>query len=179
MLIAIQLVLAGVVLVAAFYDIRFRRIPNWLVLTALLFGLALNGFLFSGAGLKSSAQGIGLAFAIYFPLYLLRGMGAGDVKLMMAIGSLVGPGPWFLIFLCTGLLGGILGLAFALIRGRFRHTFWNLGFMVTRLARFQAPYAGNPELDVRTDKGLRLPHGAVIALGTVAMISIMKLFPGL
>jgi prepilin peptidase CpaA len=176
---AIQFVLAGAVFVAAVYDIRFRRIPNWLVLAALLLGLALNGFLFGGGGLLTSLKGIGLAFVIYFPLYLLRGMGAGDVKLMMAIGSLVGPGPWFIIFLCTGLLGGILALAFLLLRRRFRHTLWNVGFLVTRLARFEAPYAGNPELDLRTDKGLRLPHGAVIALATVAMISLTRIFPSL
>ena len=73
------------VAIAAVYDIRFRRIPNWLVLTGLVLGLGLNTFLFRWPGARASLLGIGLAFLIYFPLYLLRGMGAGDVKLMAAI----------------------------------------------------------------------------------------------
>lgn len=176
MALATQILLILLVLIAAYYDIRFRRIPNWLVATGLVLGIALNSFLFEWSGLRASLLGIGLAFLVYFPLYLLRGMGAGDVKLMMAIGSLVGPRPWFLILIFTGIIGGIIAVVLLLSRGRLRHTFWNLGFMIQRLLRLQAPYA-NPELDVRSGQGLRLPHGAVIALGVMAFIAAMKMFP--
>src|SRR5262249_21483655 len=77
--IAIQLVLSVLVIVAAVYDARFRRIPNWLVLSGLVLGIGLNGFLFEWSGLRTSFLGLGVAFLVYFPLYLLRGMGAGDV----------------------------------------------------------------------------------------------------
>lgn len=173
--IATQALLLVTILVAAYFDLRFRRIPNWLVLSAILLALALNTFLFALPGLRTAGLGLGLAFAVYFPLYLLRGMGAGDVKLMMAIGALVGPGPWFLIFICTGLLGGVVGLIVLFARGRFRQSLWNIAFLLNRLVHFQAPYAGNPELDIRSGKGLRLPHGVVIALGTIAFLVIAKL----
>jgi prepilin peptidase CpaA len=84
----IKVVLLALVLTAAFYDLRWRRIPNWLVLAGVLLGFGLNGFL-SGAPLRGLLQallGFGLASLVYFPLYVIRAMGAGDVKLMMAVG---------------------------------------------------------------------------------------------
>ena len=171
---ATQVLLAALVLVAGVWDIRYRRIPNWLVATGLILGIALNSFLFEWAGLKTSLLGVGLAFIIYFPLYLLRGMGAGDVKLMMAVGALVGPMPWFGIFLITGILGGVIGIVFLLARGRLRKTLWNVGFLLHRMMQLKAPYATNPELDVRSGQGVRLPHGAVIALGTVVFLAVAR-----
>src|SRR5512139_2100091 len=97
--VVIQVVLAAVVIAAAVFDVRSRRIPNWLNLFGVVAGVLLNWFLnVDKYNWRSSLMGLVLAFAIYFPLYLLRGMGAGDVKLMSAIGSLVGPANWFGVF---------------------------------------------------------------------------------
>ncbi len=173
--VASEAVLILVVLIAGIYDIKYRRIPNWLSLTGITLGVLLNTFLFEWAGVKSSLLGIGFAFIVYFPLYLLRGMGAGDVKLMMAVGALVGPGSWFAIFVITGILGGVIAVVLLLSRGRLRKTLWNVGFLLHRLMQFRAPYADNPELDVRSSQGVRLPHGAVIALGTVLFLTVSRL----
>jgi len=167
--IATQIVLSAVAVVAAYFDLRWRKIPNWLVLLGLTSGLALNIFLFGWEGLRSSLFGIGIAMLVYLPLYALRAMGAGDAKLMMAIGSLAGPGAWLFIFFATGILGGIIGLIVMVTGKRFKHTLWNVGFLVHRLSTFQKPYV-NSELDVRSGAGMRLPHGAVIALGTLAIV---------
>src|SRR4051812_29537661 len=94
-----EVMLGLIVLLAAVFDIRSRRIPNWLVGFGLVWGVSMNTFLFGLPGLKSALLGIAVASLIYFPLFLVRGMGAGDVKLMMAIGSLVGPAMWFRIFI--------------------------------------------------------------------------------
>src|SRR2546425_3492211 len=87
----LQVLLVLIVGTAAIYDLRFRRIPNWLVLLGLVFGLGMNTYLFHWEGLRRAGLGLGLAFLVYFPLHLLRAMGAGDVKLMAAVGSIVGP----------------------------------------------------------------------------------------
>src|ERR1700689_4273619 len=92
----VQVVLVLIVVTAGIYDLRYRRIPNWLVLAGLVMGFGLNTFLFELTGLTRAALGMGLALLIYFPLYLLRAMGAGDAKLMAAVGSVVGPGNWIL-----------------------------------------------------------------------------------
>lgn len=161
---AIEVVLIALVLTGAFYDLRWRRIPNWLTLACLILGLGLNAFLFEWSGLRQAGLGLGLAFLIYFPLYLLRGMGAGDVKLMMAVGSLVGWRAWLAIFILTGITGGIIAVAVLLSRGRLRHTLWNIWYLLHGLLHLQTPYA-NEELDVRSGKGLRLPHAVSIAVG--------------
>src|SRR3954471_2642336 len=84
-----QVLLSVVVLQAAIFDVRYRRIPNWLSGGALVCGMILNAFVFGWPGIQASLLGIALATLIYFPLFAVRGMGAGDVKLMMAIGALV------------------------------------------------------------------------------------------
>src|SRR5579871_918007 len=90
----LRAVLLLLVILAAIWDIRFRRVPNWLTLTGVLIGVGLNSFLYESAGLWASLEGLGLALLIYFPLFLLRGMGAGDAKLMAAVGALAGPMNW-------------------------------------------------------------------------------------
>jgi prepilin peptidase CpaA len=103
-------------------------------------------------------------------LYLIRARGAGDVKLLAAVGAITGPGNVLWIFLLTAVLGGIIALVLLLFRGRLRKTFFNVGWIIQDLIHFRAPYRSSDELDVTTTKGLRLPHGAMIAVGSVAFI---------
>src|SRR5262245_48655165 len=84
-----QITVAVLVIVAATYDLRFRRIPNWLVLVGIVSGFALNTLGGGLSGLRMAGSGFLLAFGIYVTLFALRAMGAGDVKLMAAVGSLV------------------------------------------------------------------------------------------
>jgi len=173
----LQLLLLAVALVAGIWDLRTRRIPNWLVLTGLLLGFLLNGFLFYGPGLLRAAAGFGLALLVYMPLYLLRGMGAGDVKLMAALGAIAGWRLWLGIFILSGLLGGILAVILTLARGRLRRTLWNVGFIVSELLHFRAPHLTRAELNVDDPKAVTLPHGSVITLGVVVLLVLMRLFP--
>lgn len=166
-----QVVLVLIVLTAGIYDLRYRRIPNWLVLTGLVLGLALNTFLFLLPGLERSAMGLGLALLIYFPLYLLHAMGAGDAKLMAAVGSIVGPGNWIVLFVVTAILGGVTALVVLLFAGRMRKTFWNLGWIIHEVVHLRAPYRSSEELDVRSVRAMRLPHGTVIAVGSIVFLA--------
>jgi prepilin peptidase CpaA len=165
-----QILLGILVAIAAVFDIRYRRIPNWLVLSGIIAGLAWNVSTSGWSGLGRSAEGLGLGFILYFPLYLVRARGAGDVKLLAAVGAVAGPGNCFWIFLLTAVLGGIIALILLTFRGRVRKTFFNVGWIIQDLLHFRAPYRSNDELDVTTTKGLRLPHGAMIAVGASAFI---------
>jgi prepilin peptidase CpaA len=164
-----QILLVSLVLIASVYDIRFRRIPNWLVLTGLVLGVGLNTILGGWTGARSSLLGFAIAFLVYFPLYLLRGMGAGDVKLMAAVGSIVGAANWFGIFMITALLGGVVAVILLLARGRLRNALWNVGFLLGRIVSFTAPYA-REELDLSSPKSIKMPHGVVIAGGSVLFL---------
>src|SRR5258708_8116772 len=105
---AIEILLAAMVLTAAVYDLRWRRIPNWLVLAGMISGIGLNSFLLEREGLVLALEGLGLAMLVYFPMYLLRAMGAGDVKLMMAVGAMVGWRAWFVVFVLSAIIGGVV-----------------------------------------------------------------------
>jgi len=168
--VVLQVILLVVVTVAAIYDLRYRRIPNWLVLTGLVLGLGVNYFLFERAGLWESCKGLGLAFLIYFPLYLLRGMGAGDVKLMAAIGSMVGWANWLGIFFLTAIVGGVAAIALLASRSQLKRGFSSAGYLVMELLAFRLPYARREELDVKSEKSVKLPHGVTIAWGSLLFL---------
>jgi prepilin peptidase CpaA len=168
---AILLTLGSLAITAAIYDCRFRRIPNWLNLSGLIAGFACNIFFFHLHGAGQAAEGMLLAMAVYLPCYLLRGMGAGDVKLMSAIGALVGPANWFVIFVATALAGGIAGAALSLIKRRFTEICCNVYFLIKDVIHLRAPYRSNPQLDFRNTASLRLPHGLIIALGCAVALA--------
>jgi len=171
--------LIALILFAAAYDIRYRRIPNWLTLTGVIVGIALNSFLYQGwPGFRLSLTGLGVGFGCYFVLYCLRAMGAGDVKLMAAVGAMVGLQNWFGIFFATAIVGGLGGLALVAFRGRVRKTVWNVGFILSEMKHGRPAYLANEELDVRSPKSLGLPHGAMIAAGTIAFLSLGSHFAG-
>lgn len=150
--------------IGAVTDLRSRKIPNWLTLGALPIGLIASGILGGWQGLFLSFAAMILALLIYFPLYLLRAMGAGDAKLMAAIASFLGPLMWIHLFIFASVLGGVVAVLFTLAKGQFKNMLGKSMNILRSLAYFQAPYAANPELDIRSAKSLSLPHGAVIAL---------------
>lgn len=165
--------LLALVVGAAAYDIPYRRIPNWLTGSGVLAGIAMNTFLYQGwPGLRLSLEGLALAFAVYFLLYVVHAMGAGDAKLMAAVGAMVGWQDWFAIFILTAFIGGISALALMTLRRRVKKTLWNVGFVLSEMKSGRAAYLTNEELDVRSPKSVGLPHGAVIAAATLLFIGM-------
>jgi prepilin peptidase CpaA len=163
------------VLTAAAYDLRWRRVPNWLTGVGIAIGFAGNvmerGL---GAGLVFAIAGFGLALGVYLGLYALRAVGGGDAKLMAAIGAIVGWREWGGIFLCTALLGGVAAVVVSLARGRLKKTLRNAGLALSELAHGRPAYLANEELDVRSPKALRLPHAAVIAAGALTYLALHR-----
>ncbi|MCZ2153784.1 MAG: prepilin peptidase [Bryobacterales bacterium] len=151
-------------LIGAITDLRTRRIPNWLTLGSLPIGLIASGVLGGWKGLFFSIAGMLLALVIYFVMYLLRAMGAGDAKIMAAIGAFIGPLMWFHLFLFASILGGVAAVVFTLARGQFKSMLSKSMEILRSLAYLRAPYAANPDLDIRSAKSLSIPHGAIIAL---------------
>lgn len=175
-----QILLAVVAAVATYYDIRFRRIPNWLTLPSVVVGFALSGLLPVGqhspwGGLANAAMGFALALLVNFPLYLLHARGAGDVKLLAAIGALIGWRDWIAIFFISSLLGGVLALVLMFGLGRVRQTFSNTAHIIVELVHFRAPRRLSEELDVRSSAAARLPQGAVIGLACCALLGLHAL----
>jgi prepilin peptidase CpaA len=161
--------LAAVVIAAALSDIRSRSIPNWLTLGGILLGFAVNGYASGLPGLKTAGLGFlaSLAFLIPFALGFL---GGGDVKLMAAVGAFTGAGNLLVIFVLDAILGGIVGLAGILVRGRVRRTLMNIGRILRLLAQFKTPYVDNPELEAGNEASFGMPRAVTIAVATLLLI---------
>jgi len=166
----VQVLLLLVVIPAALFDYRQRRVPNWITFSGVAIAIALNFFLYETPGLFMSLKGLGLALLIYFPLFAIRGMGAGDVKLMGAIGAAVGWQNWLGVLVLTSVFGGVAAIIIVASRGRLRRTFQNIWLIVLSLLHRQAPYELNPQLDVKSTEGVRLPHAVAIAFGTIGFL---------
>jgi prepilin peptidase CpaA len=172
----IEMALLAVLVAAAIYDVRYRRIPNWLTVSGVVVGFLINWRIgLPEGGLLFALQGLGAGFGIYLVLYVLRAMGAGDVKLMAAVGALVGYQRWFGIFFVTAIVGGIMALILVTARGRLRKTLWNVGFILSEMRHGRPAYVGKEELDVRSPRAVGLPHGAVIAVATVFYLAVCLL----
>lgn len=172
---AAVLALLGVLLALAVWsDARHRRIPNTLVLVTLLTGFLLHFAGPEGAaraglftdqpgalGLWRATQGALLALLIFLPFWLLRTLGAGDVKLLAAVGAFAGPVAMPNIALCVLLAGGALALArLALFPGKDLVRY-NLIALLGQLR----PGATGPGFDARTQTAWRMPYAAAIAGG--------------
>ena len=148
--------------IALAHDVASRRIPNWLVGAGLLAGLGVSFLTPNGIGPGSSLLGAGAGFAVLLPLYLLRAMGAGDVKLMAAVGAFLGPLPVVGAALLTFVSGGVLSLTVALWSRSMSRVLNNLRLigMVALMGRS----SGMAIRDVQTTG--RLPYALAIAVGT-------------
>ncbi len=173
----VEVILLTLVLGAAVYDVRYRRIPNWLTVGGVLIGLALNSFIGRNEirpgwpGLRFALVGLGIGFGIYVVFYALHAMGAGDVKLMAAVGALVGWQDWLGIFLFTALIGGAMAIILIISKRRIGKTFRNMGFILGQMKSGKAAYLDREELDVKSPKSVGLPHGAVIAISTLFFLA--------
>lgn len=163
------------VTLAAVYDLASRRIPNRLLLAGLAAALLLHtlagapGWRAPWSWLAGAATGL----VLFLPLYLLRGMAAGDVKLMAMVGAFAGPLLALKIGLASCLAGGVMALAILLYRRRCGAALRNLRFMLTPLlARLLWRGGAGPVRPTLPPGGSvgGMPYGLAIAAATLALI---------
>jgi prepilin peptidase CpaA len=170
------LIVCAVVLVAAVIDVFTRRIPNWLTIPGACLGLCLNGASKGVEGVVESTLGMLTGFFLLFLMYLLGGMGAGDVKLLSAVGAFVGPKLVFYAFIWMALAGGLFALVLILYKRAFSQTVTNLKTLLVGWV-LRAGDAGSP-ISLQNAALHKLPYGVAIATGTVIAVCLRQL-PGL
>lgn len=143
-------------------DLRSRKIPDLLTLPAMVLGLVL-GFVGGGVvGGLSAATGLLVCGGVFWIVALAGGMGGGDVKMMAAVGALLGmpDGLWGLVY--AALLGGALAIGTALVRGHLWRAFKNIGLWALGLLRLtkERPALGQ-------GAPLWVPYGVAIAAGAI------------
>jgi prepilin peptidase CpaA len=168
--IADAMLLVPLAVLITYYDVRYRRIPNAFVLATLAGGLLINGILHGLGGLTSSVEGCLLAFGMMFALHLFGAMGAGDVKLFAAIGSVVGAGLVIPTFVVVVLTGGVLAVVTALRARAFVMTMQRvLQILVGFLPGWQVPRFAVP-----ADRRHTIPYGVAITFGSLISVFVFR-----
>ncbi len=161
--VALPAIFIIVMLSAALYDVRTRRIPNRLTVGAMILGLAL-GALSGWGGIVAAVEGLGLALLITAPLLLLGGLGGGDAKLLMAAGAFLGPSRFLLSLLPVALIGGLLAVGAALFTGQLGAVLQSTG---RTLASMVSLGQAGERRQLGDAGGLAVPYGVAIALGCI------------
>ena len=127
----IYIAAVAVAAIACFTDLRTRRIPNWLTFGAAAAALAFHASQNGASGLLMSVSGWALGVALFLPMFVLRGLGAGDVKLLAALGAWLGPKAVMFVALYSTLAGGVLAIILAAMSNYLGTALANIKFMVT------------------------------------------------
>ncbi len=148
---------------AAVQDIRTKKIRNWLTGSGIVLGLALH-LVLGGFGQVGWSFLAGLiAGSVFLVFFLAGGMGAGDVKLITAIGCIVGIGSIRDVLLASVLIGSVFAIALAVKHGKLRETLRNVIALVVHHS--ENGLTAHPELNVTRTETLRLPYAVPIAFG--------------
>jgi prepilin peptidase CpaA len=156
---AFATIAAGMV-AATIVDIRTRRIPNELTAAMAGIGVGLSAAGVSGISVWASMLGFAIGLALMMPGHLLGATGAGDVKLMAAVGSIVGPALVVTAFLFTAVAGGVLAVVVAARRRRLSATLAGTGRLVAGSAETRAQLRSAPAAS-------RFAYGPAIAVGSI------------
>ena len=161
----VALVLA---LAACVTDLKSGRIPNVLTFGGALAAVAFHAVTGRGDGLLMACGGWVVGVAVFFPPFALGGLGAGDVKLLAALGAWLGPADTVWLALYSGVAGGVLALSVALVRGYLREALANLRVLLThwRVAGVRPLH----EVSLAGSNGPRLAYAVPILVGTLATI---------
>lgn len=153
---------------ASVIDVRDRRIPNWLTFGGALAALLFHGLTGGTAGLGGAIGGWLVGLAIFFLPFALGGLGAGDVKLVAALGAWLGWHDAVWLGLYTGVAGGILALVATAWTGYFRQAVGNMWLLLMHWKVMGLRPL--PELTIHHGTGPKLAYGVAILAGTMVTV---------
>ena len=159
-----------ILLPAVVFDYRYHKIPNVVSLSGWIVGPVLYAVSDSLPGVSSSLYGFLLIFAFTFPLYVLRWMGAGDVKLMAGVGAIVGIEHAPPVFFGIVITGAVMGVVMLLHSKLFKDSFQRYGTMLAAGLTLKRPMYLTPN---EREQKVVLPYAVPIAVGTFLSIGLI------
>lgn len=166
----LDLMLLVLVVSAAVIDLAIRKIPNLLLLGGWCAALVIHGYsAVPGTAIGQALGGAAIGFALFLPLYVVRGMAAGDVKLMATVGLFLGPLQTLHACILTWCVGGMMALSIILFTRRWSAAYSNMrDLLLPLLLRLGPPAPGT--IPVRASVG-SMPYGLAIALSTLWLLA--------
>jgi len=150
---------------AAFLDWRSRRIPNWLTVPGVLLGVVAHTIISGWHGTLFAIEGAALALILLLPPVLTRLLGAGDWKLMGAVGAFLGPQLTLVVLLGSLLASGLMALIQMMRAQRVLETLRNMILLVRGFLAFGLNK--NPQISLDNATLMKLPFGVAVAAATV------------
>jgi prepilin peptidase CpaA len=157
---------------AGVMDWRFRRIPNWLTVPGLVAGTAVNAVAAGWPGAKSSLLGAGLGLLVLLPFVVIKALGAGDWKLIGAIGACLGPTRLVAVLIGSMLVAGVMAFVLIIYKGRLRQAMGNMGRMLRAFVTLHLPGA---EVSLDNPDAVKIPFGVAVAF-TVLLFGVRRAF---
>lgn len=162
------IVLTPLLIAAIYTDLRWSRIPNWLTFSAMGIGILIHTSIGGLQGALSSLAGLGVGMGLFLLPYVCKAIGAGDVKLMATIGSILGPFGALSVAALSVLAGGVyalgaMGYQWGLVATSRKLAFATYGAFVTS----GATGVGNLQLPFKLRYGLAIAAGTLLFLGGV------------
>ncbi len=147
---------------------KTHNIPNWLTFPAIPIGIIAHGVLDGDRGLVSACIALGLMFLIMLPIILRRGMGMGDLKLLLATSTFAGTQRFLWVLCFSALIALIFGTAIAVYSGYFKKSLRNLVALFTHIKH--EPLSPHPELNIDNPDVPKFPFGIAVALGCLVSV---------
>lgn len=153
-----------IIIIAMLWDLRTRKIPNIITLPIIFIGIIINFFNNGFTGIGNSLLGLVIGIMLLLLPFIMKGIGAGDVKLLGAIGALNGVGFVFNTFLYSAIAGGILAIIYAFYKGYLRT-------LTTKLFSFIIGFitktTNKETIKMMNERSLKFPYGIALFFGTI------------
>lgn len=158
----ILLLASAYLAVISIIDAKTSKIPNLITLSFCIFALIYNTVYSGWGGLGLALAGTTSGLGLLLPIFLLGGMGAGDVKALAALGTLMGPTDTLQIFLYMGIVGGVIGLMYFAVSGRM---IFLISYISQRFKEYFFFKDIQPFKAGKGESGIRFPYAIAIAFG--------------
>ncbi len=164
------LVVPIVAIYASIIDYREHRIPNWLNAALAAGGIGCQTIYFGWSGLGTAVVGLLLGFGLLIIPWTMHSMGAGDVKLIAAIGAWMGPWLIFLGFLAGVMIGGVMAVIIILARGDLAQARANMNVLFVKCARADTAFSEFGSTGSFGKRTTLLPYGIPLTIGALLVL---------
>jgi prepilin peptidase CpaA len=164
------LILVPGILLASWIDYAQRKVPNWLNASLIVIGLIVQAIFFGAQGVTHGLLGMLVGFGVLIVPWLMHGMGAGDVKLMAAIGVWFGPWMTLVSFAIGAMIGGAAAVVMILASGRLRPALGNMNIIWIKMQSRETLFGEFGSAKSFGDTSQLLPYGVPLTAGSLLVL---------